>query len=58
MDIVEFCEKVLNIQLLDFQKKFLRDMYVAVKNNQQFIVMPSRKHRILTIRENIILMNH
>lgn len=44
MDIVEFCEKVLNIQLLDFQKKFLRYMYVAVKNNQQFIVMPSRKH--------------
>ena len=31
MDIVEFCEKVLNIQLLDFQKKLLRDMYVAVK---------------------------
>lgn len=44
MDIAEFCEKVLNIQLLDFQKKFLRDMYVAVKNNQQFIVMPPRKH--------------
>lgn len=44
MDIVEFCEKVLNIQLLDFQKKLLRDMYEAGKNNQQFIVMPSRKH--------------
>lgn len=33
MDIVEFCEKVLNIQLLDFQKKFLRDMYKAGKNS-------------------------
>ena len=31
MDIVKFCKKVLNIQLLDFQKKFLRDMYVAVE---------------------------
>lgn len=44
MDIVEFCEKVLNIQCLDFQKKILRDMYEAGKNNQQFIFMPSRKH--------------
>lgn len=44
MDIVEFCEKVLNIQLLDFQKKFLRDMYEAGKNNQQFIFMPSRNN--------------
>lgn len=44
MDIVEFCEKVSNIQLLDFQKKFLRDMYEAGKNNQQFIFMPSRKY--------------
>ena len=40
MDIVKFCEKVLNIQLLDFQKKLLRDMCAAVKNNQQFIIMP------------------
>ena len=46
MDIVEFCEKVLNIQLLDFQKKLLRDMYEAGKNNQQFIFMPYRKHSI------------
>lgn len=30
MDIVEFCEKVLNIQLLDFQKKFLRDIYMKL----------------------------
>ena len=29
MDIVKFCEKVLNIQLLDFQKKLLIDMYEA-----------------------------
>ena len=41
MEIVEFCEKVLNIRLLDFQKKLLRDMYEAGKNNQQFIFMPS-----------------
>ena len=40
MDIVKFCEKVLNIQLLDFQKKLLIDMYEAGKNNQQFIFMP------------------
>lgn len=50
MDIVEFCEKVLNIQLLDFQKKFLRDMYEAGKSNQQFIFMPSRKHSRESIR--------
>ena len=34
-------KKVLNIQLLDFQKKLLIDMYEAGKNNQQFIFMPS-----------------
>ena len=42
MDIVEFVEKVYEIQLLDFQKEYIRKVYDTVKNNGQIIYIPPR----------------
>ena len=35
MDIVEFCEKMLDHPLFNFQKILLRKLYDATKNNNE-----------------------
>lgn len=42
MDIVEFCEKVLDYHLLDYQKEFIRKVYEATKDGKQIVYLPSR----------------
>lgn len=40
--IVEFCEKVLDCSLLDYQKDFIKAVYEATKNGKQIVYMPPR----------------
>ena len=42
MDIVEFCEKVLDYPLLEYQKEFIRKVYEATKNGKQLVYIPHR----------------
>lgn len=42
MDIVEFCEKVLNCSLLDYQKNFIKEVYEATKDGKQLVYIPHR----------------
>lgn len=42
MDIVEFCEKVLDYHLLDYQKEFIRKVYEATKDGKQIVYIPPR----------------
>ena len=42
MDIVEFCEKVLDYPLLDYQKDFIKAVYEATKDGKQIVYMPPR----------------
>lgn len=42
MDIVEFCEKVLDYHLLDYQKEFIRKVYEAAKDGKQIVYIPPR----------------
>ena len=42
MDIVEFCEKVLDCSLLDYQKDFIKEVYEATKNSKQIVYIPPR----------------
>ena len=50
MDIVEFTEKFLGLQLLAFQKEFLSNCYEAYKSNKQLYYIPPRgasRHSLL-----------
>ena len=40
--IVEFCEKVLDYPLLDYQKDFIKAVYEATKDSKQIVYMPPR----------------
>ena len=40
--IVEFCEKVLDYPLLDYQKDFIKAVYEATKDGKQIVYMPPR----------------
>lgn len=42
MDIVEFCEKVLDYPLLEYQKEFIRKVYEATKDGKQIVYLPHR----------------
>ena len=42
MDIVEFVEKVCDFPLLDYQKKFIRKVYDAAKNEKRLCYIPPR----------------
>ena len=42
VDIVEFCEKVLDDPLLDYQKDFIKAVYEATKDGKQIAYMPPR----------------
>ena len=42
MDIVEFCEKVLDHPLLDYQKDFIKEVYEATKDGKQLVYIPHR----------------
>ena len=42
MDIVEFCEKVLDYPLLDYQKDFIKAVYEATNDGKQIVYMPPR----------------
>ena len=42
MDIVEFCEKILDYPLLDYQKEFIRKVYEATKDGKQLVYIPHR----------------
>lgn len=42
MEIVEFVEKVYNVQLMEYQKEFLIMAYEARKNEQELIYIPPR----------------
>ena len=42
MDIVEFCEKVLDCSLLDYQKDFIKEIYEATKDGKQLVYIPHR----------------
>lgn len=42
MDIVEFCEKVLDRPLLDYQKDFIKAVYEAAKDGKQIVYIPPR----------------
>lgn len=42
MDIVEFCEKVLDCSLLDYQKDFIKEVYEATKDGKQLVYIPHR----------------
>lgn len=42
MDIVEFCEKVLDYPLLDYQKDFIKAVYEVTKDGKQIVYMPPR----------------
>ena len=40
--IVEFCEKVLDYPLLDYQKYFIKAVYEAIKDGKQIVYIPPR----------------
>ena len=42
VDIIEFCEKVLDYPLLDYQKDFIKAVYEATKDGKQIVYMPPR----------------
>ena len=42
MDIIEFCEKVLDYPLLDYQKDFIKAVYEATKDGKQIVYTPPR----------------
>ena len=42
MDIVEFCEKILDYPLLEYQKEFIRKVYEATKDGKQLVYLPNR----------------
>lgn len=42
MDIVEFVEQVVEFQLTDFQKEFVRKIYEAKKNGKTILYVPPR----------------
>ena len=42
MDIVEFCEKVLDCSLLDYQKDFIKAVYEATKDGKQLVYIRHR----------------
>lgn len=42
MDIVEFCEKVLDRPLSAYQKDFIRAVYEATKDGKQIVYLPPR----------------
>ena len=42
MDIVEFCEKVLDYPLLDYQKDFIKAVYEATKDGKQIVYLLPR----------------
>ena len=42
MDIVEFCEKVLDCSLLDYQKDFIKEVYEATKDGKKLVYIPHR----------------
>ena len=42
VDIIEFCEKVLDYPLLDYQKDFIKAVYEATKDGKQIVYMPHR----------------
>lgn len=39
MDIVEYAETVLGLELLDYQKVFLRDLYEEYKNTKDIRII-------------------
>ena len=45
MDIVEFAENFMNVELKDWQKKHIRALYEMSKNNDIRIVMPKNAGR-------------
>ena len=42
MDIVEFCEKVLDYPMSDYQKDFIKEVYEATKDGKQLVYIPHR----------------
>lgn len=42
MDIVEFCDKMLDRPLLDCQKDFIKAVYEATKDGKQIVYIPPR----------------
>lgn len=42
MDIVEFVEKVCELQLTDLQKEFVRKIYEVTKNGETILYVPPR----------------
>ena len=49
MDVVEFAEKFMNVELPDWQKKYLRLLYESGKDAKIYIRMPkdSGRHQAL-----------
>lgn len=45
MDIVEFAEKFMNVELQDWQKDHIRLLYEKYQNNDIRIVMPKNAGR-------------
>ena len=52
MDIVEFCEKMLDHPLFNFQKILLRKLYDASKNGNQL----ERKNKIARMKDLAIML--
>ena len=54
MDIVEFCEKVL-----DYQKDFIKAVYEATKDGKQIVYMPPRggDRFILQLLRALVIIN-
>ena len=48
MDIIEFAEKFMNVELLDWQKKHLMNLYELSRQTDIRVVMPKQagKHQI------------
>ena len=52
MDIVEFCEKMLDRPLFNFQKILLRKLYDATKNSNQL----ERRQQIMAKMKDLAIM--
>ena len=50
MDIVEFCEKVLDRPLYEYQKEFIRAVYEATKDGKQIMYIPPRGNDNFTLQ--------
>ena len=42
MDVVEFAERVLDLELFDYQKEILRKVYTEVVSGQTVYIAPPR----------------